>query len=183
MHYELADMAAAQGVTDLEKLGSSDLLYSTPSAAEILKEPIARGYTSESTSTRINADVNLAAALQAAMPKAAIALAKELEDEELTVPAVLTVVDGKFTEASYVGGDLLDFAEISSADIRKAGLSGEGVSPEQAFDLFSSLEVRIKYGEFGQKVEIVRPRKDEVADFDLATMGRNDTITCEAAEQ
>jgi len=181
MRYDQSDAASAQGVTDPNAL-PSDLMYSTPPAAEILKDPTARGFL-KNTSTRINADVPLPAAFSAAMPKAAIALAEKIGDEKILAPVVLTVVDGKYAEASYVGGDLLQSGDITAGDLRKAGLSGDGMSPQQAFDLLSSLEVRIRYGEFGQPVKIERPKKDEIADIDLATMGQNDTATCKAAEQ
>lgn len=179
MHYDLADMAASQGVTQLESLSPSDLLYSAPPAAEILKDPIARGFTAEKNS--INADVSLQAAFSAALPKGAFSLAKELEDEELLAPVVLTVDDGAYTEASYAVGDLLVSGEINAADLRKAGMSGDGMTPKQAFDLLSSLTVQIKYGKFGQKVAIVRPKKDEIAEIDLATMDAAETITCNAS--
>lgn len=181
LRYDQSDAAAAQGVTDPNAL-PSDLMYSTPPAAEILKDPISRGYV-KNASTRINAEVPLPAAFSAAMPKAAIALGEKIGDEKILAPVVLTVVDGNYAEASYVGGDLLQSGNITAGDLRKAGLSGDGMSSKQAFELISSLEVRIRYGEFGQEVKIERPKKDEVADIDLATMGQNDTATCKAAEQ
>lgn len=181
MRYDQSDAAAAQGVTDPSAL-PSDLMYSTPPAAEILKDPTSRGFL-KNASTRINADVPLPAAFSAAMPKAAIALAEKIGDEKILAPVVLTVVDGKYAEASYIGGDLLQSGDITAGDLRKAGLSGDGMSPQQAFDLLSSLEVRIRYGDFGQEVKIERPKKDEIADIDLATMGQNDSATCKDAEQ
>ncbi|MGH8892607.1 MAG: hypothetical protein ACRDWY_04770 [Actinomycetes bacterium] len=181
MRYDQSDAAAAQGVTDPNAL-PSDLMYSTPPAAEILNDPISRGFM-KNTSTRINADVPLPAAFSAAMPKAALALAEKIGDEKILAPVVLTVVDGMYAEASYFGGDLLQSGDITAGDLRKAGLSGDGMSPKQAFDLLSSLEVRIRYREFGQEVRIERPKKDEIADIDLATMDQNDTATCRAAEQ
>jgi hypothetical protein len=183
MRYEADDAAAAHGVTDLGALQPSDVMWTTPPAAEILRNPTARGFTSKNTSTEINAEVDLVAAFSAAMPKAANLLAEEIVDKDLTAPVVFTVVDGRYTGASYTGEDLMGPADISAADLRKAGLSGEGVSPKQALGLFSSLEVQIKYGEFGQEVELVRPKKDEIAEVDLATMSENDTLTCKVAQR
>lgn len=182
MRFEVNDFAAVQSVADTGRLQPADSTWTAPPAAEILRNPRPRGYASKKTSTNVAADVDLLAAFSAGMPKAANALADKI-DEGLTVKAVLTVVDGQYTGASYVGKDLFSAADIRPRDLKAARLSGDGFTAKQAFDLFSSLEVQIEYEEFGQEVDIVRPKEDEIADVDFVDLARGDTFTCRAAEK
>jgi hypothetical protein len=182
MRFEVNDFAAVQSVADIESVEPTDLTWTAPPAAEILRDPKPRGYASKKTTTNVAADVDLVAAFSAGMPKAANALAEQI-DEDLTVRAVLTVVDGQYTGASYVGKDLFSAADIRPRDLKAAGLSGDGFTAKQAFDLFSSLEVQIEYEDFGQKVDIVRPKEDEIADVDFVDLAQGDAFTCKAAER
>lgn len=182
MRYKIDDFAAAQPVTYLGSHQQTESMTTIPPAAEILQDPKSRGYASKKTTTNVAADVDLLAALSAGMPKAANALVEKI-DEDLTAPVVLTVVDGQYTGASYVGKDLFSAADIRPRDLKAAGLSGDGLTAKQAFKLFSSLDVQIEYGEFGQEVDIVRPKEDEIADVDFVDLARGGTLTCKAAER
>lgn len=182
MRFEVNDFAAVQSVADFGNRQPTNSTWTAPPAAEILRDPRARGYASKTTTTNVAADVDLLAAFSAGLPRAVNALADKI-DEGLTVEAVLTVVDGRYTGASFVGKDLLSAADVRPRDLKAAGLSGDGLTAKQAFDLFSSIEVQIEYEEFGQEVDIARPKKDKIADVDFDDLARGATFTCRAAER
>jgi hypothetical protein len=173
-----ADIAALAGVTDVVAFKASDVIDTTPPAAQMLMDPVALGFNA--STTKIDADVSLRAAFSASLTKAANLLVDKIADND-RAPVVLKVVDGQYTEASFKVTDLLSSAQIRPKDLKKAGLAGEGVTPRQAFDVLSSVEVLIRYGEFGQKVDVSRPNKDEIAEFDAATAYQDSTVTCKAA--
>jgi len=180
MRFTPSDLAAAQGVSNLGGLDFADLVATTPPAVEFLEKPRARGFA-EGSSTKIKADVKVLPALTAAVSKAANALASKI-DSGATAPAFLTVVDGEYSTATYTLGDLFGAAKIRPKDLKKAGLKTDDATPRQAFDYLAALEVQIDYDGFGQRVEINRPKANEIADVDFAALAQNnDTLSCKAA--
>lgn len=184
MRYEVSDLADAREAIGAGALASTDLVSPAASpAAEILRDPIGRDFVKDSP-TKINADVNVQAAVAAAFPKAGNLLAENLDQEGLVAPVVLEVENGRYTGASYTLGVLFEAAEIDAADLKEAGLVDKtmtAMTPKQTLEFLSSLDVQIDYGSFGQKVELARPQPDEIIDVDFATLDENDSLICKAA--
>lgn len=184
MRNDLDSLAAFVGLEDAGTMQVSDFIETTPPAVRVLDNADATGFVSQNSSARINADVDLWAAFQAAFPKAANHLGEKIYGKDRTVPAVLTVVGGRYLAAKYTSKDLIEHAQIQAYDLKRAGLVGNGVTPIEVLDALSSLKVSILFEQLGESsVKIVRPPNDKVAHVDLATMAQDEVITCKAAER
>lgn len=136
--------------------GDEAIAAAIPPPAQMLIAPVAVGLLAEPADDgvqQVAVEVRLDEAAPAVMPRVVNGLAGEL-DPGATVPAVLTVRDGRYVALEYRLGAVLDAFE---PDDIPAQLEALGGSAEE-------LDVRFEYGSHGAEVAVRPPPAREVVD-------------------
>jgi len=177
LRYEDSDFSEAFDLAEGSGVNISDLKSTVPPVVEMVMDPKARGFA-EGNPDNVKADVNLVAAFTASLPKAAFTFADSL-DEKATIPVTLQMDGDRYAGATYSLGTIFREANIDAGDVRRTGLVDKGVTPKQALNMLSSVQVTVTYESFGRTVELARPKKSRIIEVDFENIDAG--ATCRAA--